>query len=160
MPESSKRSHLFKFPRGKDRDLATKVLWDSYLTRLSSNRLKSQQGSSGDSSCKSQPKNRFLDAFVHGRGVCTSSVLGAYTEMPCNTVARPLSQPLKEQSDRANRRYNQFASKCSGALRLCETINLVDCAIPSAGNSARLWHIRSRHCSHAESRCMLSCIVF
>ncbi|KIM63304.1 hypothetical protein SCLCIDRAFT_764765 [Scleroderma citrinum Foug A] len=50
MPESSKRSHLFKFPRGKDRDLATK-------------------GSSGDSSCKSQPKNRFLDAFVHGRGL-------------------------------------------------------------------------------------------
>ena len=31
MPESSKKSRLFKFPRTKDWDLATKVLWHLHL---------------------------------------------------------------------------------------------------------------------------------
>jgi len=106
----------------------------------------------------SQRTDFWMPCFVDARYVCTAVVLGAYTEMPCNTVIRPFSQPLKERSHHAKPKYNQFG-KCSGALSWCGTINRVGCAIPSAGNSPCPRHIRSTHSAHADSRCMLSCIV-
>ena len=82
-----------------------------------------------------------MDALLPGRKVCTSVVLGARTELPRNTVVQPLSQPLKEQIRRAKPRYNQFG-KCSSALSLGETINLViaqfrpQATVPIPGTSA------------------------
>lgn len=43
MPEHSKKKHIFKFPRAKNRILAAEVLWDSYLNRL----FKLTEGSAG-----------------------------------------------------------------------------------------------------------------
>jgi len=106
----------------------------------------------------SQRTGFWMSCFMDEGYACTAVVLGAHTEMPYNTVIRPVSQLLKEHSHRAKHRYNQFG-KYSGALSWCETINRVDCTIPTAGNSPCPRHIRSTHSAHAESRFMLSCIV-
>ena len=108
----------------------------------------------------SQRTGFWTPCFMDARYVCTAVVLGTHTEMPYNTVIRPFSQPLKEHSHRAKPRYSQFG-KCSDTLSWCETVNRVDCPIPSASNSPCPRHIRSTHFTHAESRCMLSlsCIV-
>jgi len=104
----------------------------------------------------SQRTDFWIPCFVDTRYVCTAVALGAHTEMLYNTVIRPFSQP--QHSHRAKPKYNQFG-KCSGALSWCGTINCVGCAIPSAGNSPCPQHTCSTHSAHADSRCMLSCIV-